>query len=113
MSVRWSSAFLVPGEAGRLYRAHGRPATFGETGARLRPLLPTRCRLLPIGQIMSRFAGTAPPAPRGLDRARIVAVEEVGTTGKELQIRRFQAVDEHDHRSAVRVLIAMSQPDRL
>src|SRR5260370_11961336 len=62
---------------------------------------------------MSRFAGTAPPAPRGLDRAGIVAVEEVGTTGKELQIRGFQAIDEHDHRSAVRVLIAMRQPDRL
>ena len=62
---------------------------------------------------MSRFAGTAPPTPRGLDRAGIVAVEEVGTPGKELQIRGFQAIDEHDHQGAVRVLIAVSQPDRL
>ena len=59
---------------------------------------------------MPSFAGTAPPPPRGLDRAGIVAVEEVGTPGKELQIRGFQAIDEHDHQGAVRVLIAMSQP---
>src|SRR5437667_2256062 len=66
-----------------------------------RLLLPARCRLLPIGQIMPGFTGAAPAAARRLDCVRVVAVEDIGTAGKRLEILGFETVDENDHRSAV------------
>src|SRR5271167_3894566 len=48
--------------------------------------LPARCRLLPICQIAPGFAGLSPTAARRLDRIRVVAVEDVGTAGKRLEI---------------------------
>src|SRR5271170_7086335 len=76
-------------------------------------LLPARRRLLPIGQIVPDFARAAPTAARRLDRVRVVAVEDIGAAGKGLEVLGFEAVDQNDHRSTVRVLVLMGQPDRL
>jgi hypothetical protein len=59
------------------------------------------------------FAGTPPPAARRLDCVRVVAVKDIGAAGERLEILGFEAVDQNDHRSAVRVLGVMGQPDRL
>src|SRR5271166_6984651 len=44
-------------------------------------LLPARCCLLPIDQIMPGFASAAPAGARRLDRVRVVAVEDIGAAG--------------------------------
>src|SRR5207302_1362433 len=75
--------------------------------------LPARCGLLPIGQIAPGFAGTPPTAARCLDRVRVVAVEDIGAAGERLEILDFETVDQNDHRSAVRVLGVMREPERL
>src|SRR5690242_8099906 len=69
---------------------------------RLPLLLPAGRRLLPIGQIMPGLASAAPAAARRLDRVRVVSVENIGATGKGLEILGFEPVDDNDHRSAIR-----------
>src|SRR5437763_10678376 len=81
--------------------------------AGLRPLLPTGRRLLPIGQAVSGLASAPPAYARRLDGRRVVAVEQIGGTGKSKKIRRLDPVHQHYHRRAVRVLVEMGQPDRL
>src|SRR5262249_32514689 len=43
----------------------------------------------------------------------VVAVEEIGATGKRLEVARFETVNDDKHRSPVRILFSMSEPDRL
>src|SRR5262252_377474 len=81
--------------------------------AALTLLLPARPRLLPICQAVSGFAGTAPAAARRLYGITVVAVEDIGAARERLEIPRFEAVDEDDHRGPVRVFVEMGQPDRL
>jgi hypothetical protein len=60
-----------------------------------------------------RLSRSAPSAPRRFDRTGVIAVEEIGAAGEGVEIRSFQPVDENQHRRAVRVPVAIGQPDRL
>src|SRR5215471_2165887 len=100
------------GRTRRLYRREEWRATDGRT-VLLRFAFPTRCRLLPIGQVVTGVAGPAPAATRCLHRSRVIAVEQIGTAGKGVKVSRFETIDKDDHRSAVRIFLQVSKPDRL
>src|SRR5271165_3431472 len=62
---------------------------------------------------MASLASASPPPPRGLHRSLVVAVEQIGTACKGSEFLGFDTIDEDEHRSAVRVLVEVRQPDRL
>jgi len=69
--------------------------------------------LLPVGESAPGLTCAAPTAPRRFDRAVIVAIKEVGAATKSVKIGGLQPIDENQRRGAVRVLVAIGQPDRL
>src|SRR5215472_2983008 len=73
--------------------------------ARLRLSLPARRRLVPIGQLVTGFAG-APPAPaRGLHCTAVVAIEQIDAAREGPKIRGLHTINEHQQRSPIGVLV--------
>ena len=62
---------------------------------------------------MTGLAGPAPSASRRVHGIGVVAVEEIGAARKRSQIFRFDTVDEHEYRCAVKVFVVMREPDGL
>jgi hypothetical protein len=57
--------------------------------------------------------GLAPAAARRFDRRGVAAVEQVAAAGKGTEIVGLDPVHQYQHRRAVRVVVALRQPDRL
>src|ERR1700746_3351 len=62
---------------------------------------------------MTGLVSAAPASARGLHRAGVVAVEQIDTARKGLEIPGFDTIDKHEQRSAVGVLAVVCQPNRL
>src|SRR5205823_510417 len=76
-------------------------------------LFPAGRGLLPIGQAVAGRLGLAPTLAGGGDGALVIAIEQVDDAGEVIEIGRGAAVDQDQHRGAVRVLGIGAEPNRL
>src|SRR5579872_2825748 len=76
-------------------------------------LLPAGRSLLPIGQAVAGGLGLAPAVAGGGDGALVIAVEQVDHAGEPVEVGGCDAVDQDQHRGAVRRVGTGGQPDRL
>ena len=62
---------------------------------------------------MPRLAGATPAGTSGLDCPGIVAVKKIRASRIGSNVFGFNTIDKYQHRRAVRVLVAVTEPDRL
>jgi len=69
--------------------------------------------MLPIGQRVTSLTGTSPAYSGGLDGTCVASVKEISAPCVGPDVLGFDAVDEHQKRGTIGVLVAVSEPDRL